>query len=151
MYGSLDQGARYNEFCKEWAKELGFRVWTTTITVFLMGQAYQIELVLGTIQRAFTGASSVLGILPSPFVSLYSPFIVIFSPPDWGPQGRYLSHPPLRPVVGNGCKDREVWLCQAQGTEYNKGCLPLYAFVPSVVFLHFRAFPALWNGLEFRH
>ena len=26
MYGSLDQGARYNEFCREWAKELGFNV-----------------------------------------------------------------------------------------------------------------------------
>ena len=79
------------------------------------------------------------------------PFYSRFPPPDWGPQGRYLSHPPLPPVVGSGCKDREVWLCQAQGTEYNKGCLPLYAFVLSVVFLHFRAFPALWNGLEFRH
>ena len=78
-------------------------------------------------------------------------FYSCFSPPDWGSQGRYLSHPPLPPVVGSGCKDREVWLCQAQGTEYNKGCLPLYTFILSIVSLHFRAFPALWNGLEFRH
>ena len=72
---------------------------------------HQRGLVLATVWGAFFDASSVLGILPSPFVSLYSPFIVVFSPPDWGPQGRYLSHPPLRPIVGNGCKDREVWLC----------------------------------------
>ena len=88
---------------------------------------------------------------PSPSCSSLLPFYSRFSPPDWGPQGRYLSHPPLSPVVGSGCKDREVWLCQAQGAEYNKGCLPLYAFILSVVFLHFRAFPALWNGLEFCH
>ena len=74
-----------------------------------------------------------------------------FSPPDWGFQGMYLSNPLLPPVIGNSGKDREVWLCQAQGTEYSNGCLPLYAFVLSVVFLHFRTFPALWNGLEFCH
>ena len=88
---------------------------------------------------------------PSLICSSLLPFYSRFSPPDWGPQARYLSHPPLPPVVGSGCKDREVWLCQAQGTEYNKGCLPLYAFVLSIVFLHFRDFPALWNGLEFCH
>ena len=69
---------------------------------------------------------------PSPSCSSLLPFYSRFSPPDWGPQGRYLSHPPLSPVVGSGCKDKEVWLCQVQGTEYNKGCLPLYAFVLSL-------------------
>ena len=49
-----------------------------TITVFLMGQASQIELVLGTIRGAFLGASGVFRIHPLPFVSLYSHFIVIF-------------------------------------------------------------------------
>ena len=87
----------------------------------------------------------------SPLCFSLLPFYSRFPPPDWGPQGRYLSHPPLPPVVGSGCKDREVWLCQAQCTEYNKGYLPLYAFVLCVVFLRFRAFPALWNGLEFCH
>ena len=86
-----------------------------------------------------------------PFCFSLLPFYSRFPPLDWGPLGRYLSHPPLPPVVGSGCKDREVWLCQVQSIEYNKVCLPLYAFVLSVVFLHFRAFPALWNGLEFRH
>ena len=49
-----------------------------TITVFLMGQASQIELVLGTIRGAFLGAPGVFGIHPLPFVSLYSHFIVVF-------------------------------------------------------------------------
>ena len=117
---------------------------------FLMGQAYQIELVLGQIRGAFPCASGVLGIHPSICFSLL-PFYSRFPLPNWGPQGRYLSHPPLPLVIRSDCKDREVWLCQAQGTEYNKGCLPFYAFVLSVVFLYFRAFPALWNGLEFCH
>ena len=68
----------------------------------------------------------------SPLCFSLLPFYSRFPPPDWGPQGRYLSHPPLPPVVGSGCKDKEVWLCQAQGLEYNKGCLPLYAFVLSL-------------------
>ena len=91
------------------------------------------------------------GSIPPPFVSLHSPFYSLFPPRDWGPQGRYLSHQPLPLVVGSSCKDREVWLCQAQGTECNKGSLPLDAFVLSVIFLYFSAFPALWNDLESRY
>ena len=94
-------------------------------------------------EELFSGASSVLGI--PPFVSLYSPFYSRFPPPDRGPQGRYLSHQPLPSVVGSGCKDREVWLCQAKSTECNKGSLPLDASVLSVISLYFSAFPALQN------
>ena len=97
-------------------------------------------------EELFSGASSVLGI--PPFVSLYSPFYSRFPPPNRGPQGRYLSHQPLPSVVGSGCKDREVWLCQAKSTECNKGSLPLDASVLSVISLYFSAFPALWNDLE---
>ena len=46
-----------------------------------------------------------------------------------------MSHQPLPPVVGSGCKDREVWMCQAQGVESNKGNLPLDASVLSMVSL----------------
>ena len=101
--------------------------------------------------RSFSWCFQCVGDPSSPICFSLLAFYSRFPPPDWGPQGRYLSHPPLPPVVRSGCKDREVWMYQAQGTEYNKGCLPLYAFVLSVVFLRFRAFPALWNGLEFRH
>ena len=95
--------------CREWAKKLGFSVWTTTIMAFLMGQAFQIELVLGWIRGAFPCASGVLGIHPPICFSLL-PFYSRFSPLDWGSQGRYLSQPPLPPVVGSSYKDREVWL-----------------------------------------
>ena len=45
--------------------------------MFLLGRVYQRELVLGTIRGAFHGAYGVLGGGSPPFVSLYSPFIVI--------------------------------------------------------------------------
>ena len=37
---------------------------------------------------------------PPSLCSSLLPFYSRFSPPDWGFQGRYLSHPPLPPVVG---------------------------------------------------
>ena len=85
-----------------------------------------------------------------PPLFLFTPlFIVVFVLLNGVP--RYLSHQPLPPVVGSGCKDSEVLLCQAQGTECNNGSLPLDASILSVVFLCFRAFPALWNDLESRY
>ena len=87
-----------------------------------------------------------------PLSFLFTPlFIVVFllltEVPRVGtyPIGRYLSHQPLPSVVGSGCKDREVWLCQAKSTECNKGSLPLDASVLSVISLYFSAFPALQN------
>ena len=62
------------EICREWAKELGFSVWTTSIMVFLMGRVYQRELVLGTVRGAFSGASDVL-VGSSLFLFLFTLFL----------------------------------------------------------------------------
>ena len=56
------------------------------------------------------------------------PFYSSFLPPEWGPESRYLSYQPFPLVVGSGCKDREVWPCQTQGTECNSGSLSLRHF-----------------------
>ena len=95
---------------------------------------------------------------PAPFHLPLLPFYSSFLPPEWGPWGRYLSHQPLPLVVGSGCKDREVWLCQAQGTECYNGSLSLRHFrflrCPfllqcfSLSFFCFSAFPTLWNDME---
>ena len=86
-------------------------------------------LVLGTTWGAFFGASGVLGVFaPRPFCLSLLPFYSSFLLLEWSSWGRYLSYQPFPPVVGSGCKDREVWLCQAQGTECNNGSPSLRHF-----------------------
>ena len=63
------------------------------------------------------------GVFAPPLYLFLLPFYSRFLPPEWGPQGWCLSHPPLPPVVGSGCKDKKVWPCQAQGHEHNNGSL----------------------------
>ena len=78
-------------------------------------------LVLSMAWGAFFGASGVLGVsVPCLFCLSLLPFYSSFLPPEWGPWGRYLSHQPFPLIVGSGCKDREVWPCQAQGTEIGR-------------------------------
>ena len=75
-------------------------------------------------------------------------FYSSFLPPKWGPQGRYLSHLPFPPVVRSGCKDREVWSCQTQGTECNNGSISLrhFRFLRCPFLLQY--FPAPWDDME---
>ena len=72
-----------------------------------------------------------------------SPFYNRFISPEWGPQSGYLSHQLLPSVVESGCKIREVWLCQAQGTERNSGNLFLRRFRFLYYLFCFSTFPAL--------
>ena len=88
------------------------------------------------------------GVFALPFCLSLLPFYSCFLPPEWGPESRYLSYQSFPSVVGSGCKDREVWPCQTQGTECNNGSLSLRHFR----FLHchfcFSTFPALWDDME---
>ena len=68
------------------------------------------------------------GSQPRPFCLSLLLFYSSFLPPEWGPWGRCLSYQLFPPVVGSGCKDREVWSCQAQGTKCNNDSLSLRHF-----------------------
>ena len=136
--------------CKEWAKELGFNVWTTTITVFLMGWVYQRELVIGMIRGTFSGASGVLRRSPLS-VSLYSLFIVIFFLLNGVPRISTCPISPSLQLLGVVVRTEKYGRVRHKALNAIMTTFPLDTSVFSVVFFCFSAFPVLWNDMECRY
>ena len=135
-------------FCREWAKELGFSVWTTIITMFLMWAKFTKEnWSLAWSEEFFLVCWG--GRIPFS-VFLYSLFIVVFS----------LLNGVLR--VGICLISLSLQLLgvvvktEKYGSVWHKtpnaivAAFPLDASVFSVVIFCFSAFSAPWNDMECR-
>ena len=137
--------------CREWVKELGFSVWTTTITAFPMGRVYQRKLVLGMIRGAFPGLPNTLGGEDPLFVSLYPLFIIV----------SFLLNGVLRvgtwpislslQLLGVVVRTEKYDSVRHKALNAIVAVFPLHVPVFSVVFFCFSAFSALWNDMECRY
>ena len=74
--------------------------------------------------RSFSWCFKCVGDPPPSLCFSLLPFYSRFFSPDWGPQGRYLSHPPLPPVVGSGCMDREYGCIRHKALNTIKAAFP---------------------------
>ena len=114
-----------------------------------MDRVYQRGLLLGTIRRAFYGASNVMGGLsPTLSISLYSLFIVVSFFLNRVPRVDACPISPFLQLLGVVVRTKKYGRVRHKTLNAIMTTFPLDTSVFSVVLFCFSAFPALWNDME---
>ena len=128
---------------------MGFNIWKTTITAFLMDRVYQGKLVLGIIWGASLNLPRLLGPLLSCFSLL--PFIVVSSFLNRIPRVGTCPISFSLQLLGVFVGTEKYGFVRHEALNTIVTTFPLDVFLLSVVFSYFIAFPILWDNMECCH